>query len=119
MDLTIDLGLSQTLLLNEDAVKQISEQQRSIFIFEWLRYIDNALLIASKRDIKECQKELVKQLTDQVNLSPGPPIKKLLANCFATLFSVGDTFLMFDTVNTCNDILRNKDDSPSFLPIKL
>jgi len=37
----------------------------------------------------------------------------------ATLFSVGDTFMLFDTVNACNDILKNKDDSPSYLPTKL
>lgn len=110
---------SKTLLLNEEAVKNISEQQRSVIIFEWLCYLDTALLNANQNEIKEYQKELVKQLTEQVKLSPGPPIKKLLAACFSTLFSVGDTFLMFDTVNTCNDILKTKDDSPSFLQTKL
>lgn len=110
---------SQTLLLNKEAVKQISEQQREIFIFEWLIYVDQVLMDATQNDIKEYQKELVKQLTDQVRTSPGPPIKKLLANCLSTLFSVGDKFLMFDTVNTLNDILKNKDDSSSFLQTKL
>ena len=37
----------------------------------------------------------------------------------ATLFSVGDTFLLFETINKCNDILKMKDDSPTFLPCKL
>ena len=37
----------------------------------------------------------------------------------ATLFSVGDTFLLFDTVNKCNDILKTKDDSPTVLPSRL
>ena len=37
----------------------------------------------------------------------------------ATLFSVGDTFLLFDTVNKFNDLLKSKDDSPSYLPCRL
>ena len=37
----------------------------------------------------------------------------------ATVFSIGDTFLLFDTINKCNDILKSKDDSPSYLPCRL
>nr|CAD7398135.1 unnamed protein product [Timema poppensis] len=70
-------------------------------------------------DIKGCQKKLVEQLTQRIQESPGPPTRKLIARCLATLFSVGDTFLLFETVNKCNDILKNKDDSPSFLPTRL
>lgn len=70
-------------------------------------------------DIKACQKKLVEQLTTHMQGSPGPPTRKLLASCLSTLFSVGDTFLLFDTANKCNDILKNRDDSPSFLPTKL
>lgn len=70
-------------------------------------------------DIKESQSKLVKQLTNQISESPGPPTRKLLARCLATLFSVGDTFDLFQTINTCNDIIKNKDDSPSYLPTRL
>lgn len=72
-----------------------------------------------KSDIKECQKKLVEQLMDIMQAYSGPPTRKLIATCLATLFSVGDTFLLFDTVNKCNDILRNKDDSPSYVQTKL
>lgn len=80
-----------------------------IIVFFWTK----------QADVKACQKKLVEQLTTQIQGSPGPPTRKLLASCLSTLFSVGDTFLLFDTVNKCNDILKNKDDSPSFLPTKL
>ncbi|KAL5274805.1 HEATR5B family protein [Megaselia abdita] len=113
------MELLQTIILNEDAIKSLPEQRRELFIFEWLKYINEELLVVPKSEIKEFQRKLVKQLTEQINLAPGPPTRKLLANCFATLFSVGDTFIMFDTVNACNDILKNKDDSPSFLSTKL
>lgn len=72
-----------------------------------------------QNDIKGCQKKLVEQLMNHIQESPGPPTRKLIARCLATLFSVGDTFLLFDTVHKCNDILKNKDDSPSFLPTRL
>ncbi|XP_050519241.1 HEAT repeat-containing protein 5B isoform X2 [Diabrotica virgifera virgifera] len=113
------MELSHSLTLNEEALAQISEARRPVFIFEWLRFLDKVLTAAQKSDIKGCQKQLVQQLMNHIQESPGPPTRKLIARCLATLFSVGDTFLLFDTVNKCNDILKNKDDSPSFLPSKL
>ncbi|XP_014481449.1 PREDICTED: HEAT repeat-containing protein 5B isoform X3 [Dinoponera quadriceps] len=113
------MELSHSLTLNEDALNQIPEAKRPVFIFEWLRFLDKVLVAAQKSDIKGCQQKLVEQLTRHMQGAPGPPTRRLIARCLATLFSVGDTFLLFDTVNKCNDILRNKDDSPSFLPTKL
>lgn len=113
------MELSHSLTLNEEALKQIPEAKRPVFVFEWLRFLDKVLVAAQKSDIKGCQKKLVEQLTQHIQECPGPPTRRLVARCLATLFSVGDTFLLFDTVNKCNDILKNKDDSPSFLPTKL
>ncbi|XP_044741309.1 HEAT repeat-containing protein 5B isoform X2 [Chrysoperla carnea] len=108
------MELSHSLTLNEDALKQIPEAKRPIFVFEWLRFLDKVLTAAQQSDIKDCQKKLVEQLMNRINEAPGPSTRKLIARCLATLFSVGDTFLLFDTVNKCNDILKNKNDSPSF-----
>nr|XP_022914802.1 HEAT repeat-containing protein 5B isoform X2 [Onthophagus taurus] len=113
------MELSHSLTLNEEALAQIPPAKRPVFIFEWLRFLDKVLVAAQKNDIKGCQKKLVEQLMNHLQESPGPPTRKLIARSLATLFSVGDTFLLFDTVNKCNDILKNKDDSPSFLPTKL
>lgn len=113
------MELSHSLTLNEEALRQIPEAKRPVFVFEWLRFLDKVLVAAQKSDIKGCQKKLVEQLTQHVQECPGPPTRKLIGRCLATLFSVGDTFLLFDTVNKCNDILKNKDDSPSFLPTRL
>lgn len=132
---------SHSLLLNEEAFKKIEDHKKPVYVFEWLRYLDKVLIAAQKviskqnllrifktiqyllnqfqSDVKACQKKLVEQLTTHIQGSPGPPTRKLLVSCLSTLFSVGDTFLLFDTVNKCNDILKNKDDSPSFLPTKL
>lgn len=113
------MELSHSLTLNEEALKQLPEHKRPVFVFEWLRFLDKVLVAAQKADLKGCQKKLVEQLTTHIEGSPGPPTRKLIAQCLATLFSVGDTFLLFDTVNKCNDFLKNKNDSPSFLPTKL
>ncbi|XP_014295577.1 HEAT repeat-containing protein 5B isoform X2 [Microplitis demolitor] len=113
------MELSHSLTLNEDALDQIPEAKRPVFVFEWLRFLDKVLVAAQKNDIKGCQQKLVEQLCRHMQNAPGPPTRRLIARCLATLFSVGDTFLLFDTVNKCNDILKNKDDSPSFLPTKL
>merc|ERR550532_3905275 len=47
--------------------------------------------------------------------SCGPPARQLLASALATLFIVGDTFLLFETINKCNDLLKTRDDSLSSL----
>jgi len=109
-----------SLTLNEEALQQVPEIKKPIFIYEWLRSLEKSLYCAKKSDVKECQKKLVEQLMAQVaGGSPGPPTRQLLAQCMATLFSVGDTFLLFDTINKCNDLLKTKDDSPTFLPCRL
>jgi len=70
-------------------------------------------------DIKDIQKTLVDQLMRQMQTNNGHPTRKLIAKCLATLFSIGDTFLLFDTINKCIDILKIKDDSALALSSKL
>ncbi|XP_033625996.1 HEAT repeat-containing protein 5B-like [Asterias rubens] len=113
------MELSHSLLLNEQALSQIAESKRPIFIYEWLRFLDKVLVAAQKSDIKGSQKKLIQQLTSQISESPGPPTRALLGKCIGTLFSVGDSFDIIETSNFCNDIIKNKDDSPSFLPTRL
>ncbi|KAH8251598.1 hypothetical protein KR038_002670, partial [Drosophila bunnanda] len=114
-----EMELAHTLTLNEEALKQLPEHKRPVFELEWLRYLEKALPTVAKHEIKASQKKLVQQLSERIQGAPGPPMRKLIASALATLFSVGDTFMLFDTVNACNDILKNKDDSPSYLPTKL
>lgn len=70
-------------------------------------------------DVKEKQKKLVEQLTGLISSSPGPPTRKLLAKNLAVLYSIGDTFTVFQTLDKCNDIIKSKDDTPAYLPTKL
>ncbi|XP_034040274.1 HEAT repeat-containing protein 5B [Thalassophryne amazonica] len=113
------MELAHSLLLNEDALAQITEAKRPVFIFEWLRFLDKVLVAAKKVDVKEKQKKLVEQLTGLISSAPGPPTRKLLAKNLATLYSIGDTFTVFQTLDKCNDIIKSKDDTPAYLPTKL
>lgn len=113
------MELSHSLLLNEEALAQIADSKKPIFIFEWLRFLDKVLIAANRSDIKESQAKLLKQLTAQISQSPGPPTRKLLGKCIATIFQVGDTLALYQTTNFCNDIIKSKDDSPSYLPTRL
>lgn len=42
------MELSHSLLLNEEALKQLPETKRPVFIFEWLRFLDKVLLTSKK-----------------------------------------------------------------------
>ncbi|XP_034537512.1 HEAT repeat-containing protein 5B isoform X2 [Notolabrus celidotus] len=113
------MELAHSLLLNEEALAQITEAKRPVFIFEWLRFLDKVLVAANRVDVKEKQKKLVEQLTGLISSAPGPPTRKLLAKNLATLYSIGDTFTVFQTLDKCNEIIKSKDDTPAYLPTKL
>ena len=42
------MELSHSLTLNEDALAQIPEGKKSLFVYEWLRFLDNVLVAAQK-----------------------------------------------------------------------
>uniref|UniRef100_A0A8C2TM88 HEAT repeat-containing protein 5B n=1 Tax=Coturnix japonica TaxID=93934 RepID=A0A8C2TM88_COTJA len=117
------MELAHSLLLNEEALAQITEAKRPVFIFEWLRFLDKVLVAANKVScfffFLETQMSLVEQLTGLISSSPGPPTRKLLAKNLAALYSIGDTFTVFQTLDKCNDIIKSKDDTAAYLPTKL
>ncbi|XP_051578229.1 HEAT repeat-containing protein 5A-like isoform X2 [Myxocyprinus asiaticus] len=110
---------AHSLLLNEEACNQLREHQRAEFVFEWLRFLKKLLPATDRADLKQNQKQLVEQLTRVLTSSPGPPTRLLLAHCLALVYRLGDSLTSSLTVDLCNDIIRSKDDSPSFLPTRL
>ena len=67
--------------------------------------------VVLQADLKASQKDLVGGLTKQLHGDCGPPTRQLLGRCFAQLYLNGDQFSAFDTVNTCSDIIKGKDDT--------
>lgn len=108
----------QCLLLQEK-VLQLSDPLRAEAVFSWLRHLKALLPSTDKAELKQIQRLLVEQLSSVLIGSPGPPTRWLLAHCLAMLFRLGDPLPSSLLVERCNDIIRNKDDSPSGLPSRL
>ncbi|XP_053331518.1 HEAT repeat-containing protein 5A [Spea bombifrons] len=108
---------AEGLLLTD--IAGLEEPERGIRILEWLRYLKAVLPITPRAEIKENQKQLVEQLTLVMMGSPGPPARRLLAHNLGMVYSSGDTFSVYETIDRCNELIRNKEDSPSYLPSKL
>ncbi|KAM5129642.1 HEAT repeat-containing protein 5A [Mantella aurantiaca] len=100
-------------------VSGLEEPQRALRVLEWLQYLRMVLPVTSRAEVKEKQKQLVEQLTLIMMGSPGPPVRQLLAHNFAVVYSSGDMFSTYETIDRCNELIRSKDDSPSGLPNKL
>lgn len=47
-DTGFEMESSHSLILNEDAFKQIPDHKKPVYIFEWLRYLDKGLVAAQK-----------------------------------------------------------------------
>lgn len=110
-----------SILLDEIKLSKLEETNKPSFVYEWLRKLDKILrsLTSSKglsksrgcseakRDsekdvIRKAQKELVNQLTNLIQnggAAVGPIARQLIADCMVALFTVGDTFLLFETIN--------------------
>ncbi|XP_056402001.1 HEAT repeat-containing protein 5A isoform X2 [Hyla sarda] len=100
-------------------VSGLEEPQRGLRILEWLRYLRMVLPVTARAEVKQNQKQLVEQMTLIMMGSPGPPVRQLLAHNLAVVYSAGDTFSVYQTIDRCNELIRSKDDSPSHLPNKL
>lgn len=101
----------------------IIEKWREIALINLLTFTFNLKLTGYwfyfQADIRENQKKLVEQLTSLLNNAPGPPTRRLVAKNLAVLYSTGDTFSVYQTIEKCNELIRSKDDSLSYLPTKL
>ncbi|CAK5093473.1 unnamed protein product [Meloidogyne enterolobii] len=108
---------AQSLLLNELAFVRCPDPQKNIFIYEWLKYLDRILTLTKKSDLKNSQQKLVEQLNARIVPNGcSHPTRLLLGRCIAKLFSVADASHLFETINLCNDALK---DPSVLLQVKL
>lgn len=77
------------------------------------------LFQSAQDDIKDIQKTLVDQLMKQLNVANENPTRRLTSYCLAKIFTIGDTFLLFDTLNKCIENLKIKDDSATSISLRL
>ncbi|CAH8529433.1 unnamed protein product [Dicrocoelium dendriticum] len=112
-------GPFSSLLFDESNFEKLSDQKKPFFIFDWLLHLDNRLPHEAKKDIQEIQEDLVQQLLSQLSCSSSPPTHRLIGRCLAKLFIAGDTLLLYTAVNTCNGMLRSRDDGASSTTTRL
>ncbi|PFX25411.1 HEAT repeat-containing protein 5B [Stylophora pistillata] len=108
-----------TLIYDEEEYGRTPPNQKAIFIYEWLRNLEDNITTVKKTEVKSCQQKLEEQLSKHLTIVLGPPTRQLLSRCFALLYSIGNTTTLYETVNKCSDTVKYKDDSQSYLPIKL
>uniref|UniRef100_A0A0X3P7M8 HEAT repeat-containing protein 5B n=1 Tax=Schistocephalus solidus TaxID=70667 RepID=A0A0X3P7M8_SCHSO len=101
------------LLLDEDAFSKAAEQNRPIFLYDWLRNLDKNLSNSTEAAVKSVQQALIKQVLEQLRQNIGPPIQALLGKCLVKIFNAGDSLSLYSAINTCIDILKVKDDTPA------
>ena len=107
------------LLLNDASFARVPEQNKPVFIYEWLRSLDRRLSQSTKSEVRNVQQALTDQLMAQVSQGVGPPSRKLLGRCLAKIFTTGDSISLYATLNSCNDVLKIRDDSPTAINKRL
>jgi hypothetical protein len=60
-----------------------------------------------KTDLKDCQQKLLEQLTARIVAGCSQPSRILLGRCIARIFKISDASLLFQTINVCNDALKD------------
>lgn len=100
------------LVFNDEAYKKLPEKKKSLYVYEWLCYLDRCLPETRTQQIKEIQQKLVDQLVGQFfTLYPGPQIRCLLAKNITTLYNIGNVMSLHDTLEKCHNILKSKEDT--------
>nr|CDS27095.1 HEAT repeat containing protein 5B [Hymenolepis microstoma] len=107
------------LLLNDAAFARVPEQNKPVFIYDWLRSLDRRLSQSTKTDVRNVQSALIDQLMAQVSQGVGPPSRKLLGRCLAKIFTAGDSISLYKVLDSCNDILKERDDNPTAINKRL
>lgn len=115
------------ILFNEAQFSSLDESKRPTFVFEWLQRLNKVIssssgtaklnlsvkeqegYIQNKELIRKHQKQIVAQLSNLMQnggSTIGPIVRQLIADSFVGLFVVGDTFLLFETINKYSFFLQ-------------
>ncbi|KAL5463198.1 hypothetical protein EMCRGX_G032077 [Ephydatia muelleri] len=98
------------MLLDEAVYQSLPESKKALYLHQWLQGLPQVISDTPKAELKDKQKLLVGQLQAQLNAALGPPLRTALAQAFVTLYSMGDTFSLHDTIGKCCDIIRARED---------
>ena len=114
-----EMELAHSLTFNENAHKSMPTSTRDLFLFEWLKFLGKVLPGLDKKELKQCQERLEKQLLALISVPQSCAIQKSLGEIVAVLFNVGETFGLYAFIESCNERLRVKDDTTNNVKIKI
>ena len=88
-------------------------------LFMCVYNLENSTWFYFQAEIKAIQGKIVTALNKILAINCSPATRQQLAKYYATLFNVGTTMGLFDSVNKFFDIIKSRDDSPKQLEIRL
>lgn len=97
----------------------LSAADKEIFVFQWLTALEKTVIGYNKTDLKKIQPKVTLNLQERLKAGHGPPNRRLLSNAFAVIYLNGDSYTMYDTISICLDLLKTKNDSPSYTNVRL
>ena len=113
------MELAHSLFFNENVHKSSPDSTGDLFLFEWLKHLHKILPGLDKKERKQCQDRLEKQLLSLISVPQSAAIQKALGEATALLFNVGETFGLYAFIDSCNERLRVKDDTVNNVKIKM
>ncbi len=113
------MELAHSVYFNENAHKSMSSSTRDLFLYEWLKFLGKVLPGLEKKEIKQCQEKVEKQLLSLISVPQSAAIQKCLGDATALLFNVGETFGLYSFIECCTEKLRVKDDTVNNVKIKM
>ncbi|XP_063687997.1 HEAT repeat-containing protein 5B-like [Bolinopsis microptera] len=110
------MSIENGLFMDKEAYDQLkSKLEKELFIFQWLTTLEKTVRDFPKAEFKQFQSKLTLELQELLKSDHGPPVRRLLGNAFVAVYSVGDTYSMYDTITVCLDLIKGKADNTTML----
>ena len=110
------MSIENGLFMDKEAYNQLqSKLEQELFIFQWLTTLEKTVRDFPKAEFKQFQSKLTLELQELLKSDHGPPVRRLLGNAFVAVYSVGDTYSMYDTITVCLDLIKGKADNTTML----
>ena len=110
------MSADQDLLLDTEAYSKLTTKfEKELFIFQWLTGLEKSVLSFPRVEFKTLQPKLALALQELLKADHGPPVRRLLGNALVAVYTTGDSYLLYDTITVCLDLIKLKTDNSTVL----
>ena len=104
------------LLMDTEAYSQLTKKfEKELFIFQWLTGLEKSVLNFPRAEFKPIQPKLALELQEFLKSDHGPPVRRLLGNALVAVYTTGDSYLLYDSISVCLDLIKIKTDASTVL----